>query len=44
VIGTILEERKLVLEFGDEYRRYQKEVFMFIPFGWLNARMHGKGR
>jgi protein-S-isoprenylcysteine O-methyltransferase Ste14 len=43
VIGTILEERKLVLEFGDEYRRYQKEVSMFIPFGWLNARMHGKG-
>jgi methanethiol S-methyltransferase len=32
VIGTILEERKLVIEFGDSYIRYQKEVPMLIPF------------
>jgi protein-S-isoprenylcysteine O-methyltransferase Ste14 len=32
VIGTILEERKLVLEFGDNYVRYQREVPMLIPF------------
>ena len=32
VIGTILEEKKLVLEFGDEYINYQKEVPMLIPF------------
>ena len=32
IIGTILEERKLVLEFGDAYKRYQKEVPMLIPF------------
>jgi methanethiol S-methyltransferase len=32
VIGTILEERKLVIEFGDSYVRYQKEVPMLIPF------------
>jgi protein-S-isoprenylcysteine O-methyltransferase Ste14 len=32
VIGTILEERKLVLEFGETYRQYQKEVPMLIPF------------
>jgi protein-S-isoprenylcysteine O-methyltransferase Ste14 len=31
VIGTLLEERKLVHEFGDEYRRYQREVPMFVP-------------
>jgi methanethiol S-methyltransferase len=32
IIGTILEERKLVLEFGDSYIRYKKEVPMLIPF------------
>jgi protein-S-isoprenylcysteine O-methyltransferase Ste14 len=32
IIGTILEERKLVLEFGEAYTRYQKEVPMLIPF------------
>jgi protein-S-isoprenylcysteine O-methyltransferase Ste14 len=32
VIGTILEEKKLVLEFGDTYRRYRQEVPMLIPF------------
>jgi protein-S-isoprenylcysteine O-methyltransferase Ste14 len=38
VAGTLLEERKLVLEFGDEYRKYQEEVSMFVPLKWLNAR------
>jgi methanethiol S-methyltransferase len=37
VIGTLLEERKLVLEFGDKYREYQRKVSMFIPLKWLNA-------
>ena len=32
VIGTILEEKKLVLEFGDAYKEYQREVPMVIPF------------
>jgi protein-S-isoprenylcysteine O-methyltransferase Ste14 len=32
IIGTILEEKKLVLEFGEEYLKYQQEVPMFIPF------------
>ncbi len=32
IIGTMLEERKLVLEFGDSYVQYQKEVPMLIPF------------
>lgn len=31
-IGTILEEKKLVLEFGDSYANYQQEVPMLIPF------------
>jgi methanethiol S-methyltransferase len=32
IIGTILEEKKLVLEFGDVYKIYQKEVPMIVPF------------
>ena len=31
-IGTRLEENKLVLEFGDQYIKYQDEVPMLIPF------------
>jgi len=32
IIGTLLEEKKLVLEFGDYYIKYQREVPMLIPF------------
>jgi len=32
IIGTMLEERKLVLEFGESYTKYQEEVPMLIPF------------
>jgi len=32
IIGTWLEEKKLVKEFGTAYIQYQKEVPMFIPF------------
>jgi protein-S-isoprenylcysteine O-methyltransferase Ste14 len=32
IIGTILEEKKLVLEFGEAYIKYQQEVPMLIPF------------
>ena len=31
IIGAILEERKLVAEFGEEYREYQEAVPMLIP-------------
>ncbi len=37
IVGTLLEERKLVIEFGEEYRRYQERVSMFIPLKWLAA-------
>lgn len=37
LIGTILEERKLLHEYGDEYRRYQKNVSMLIPFKWFHS-------
>jgi protein-S-isoprenylcysteine O-methyltransferase Ste14 len=39
IIGTLLEERKLVREFGEEYRDYRKRVSMFIPFLWLRSKM-----
>jgi protein-S-isoprenylcysteine O-methyltransferase Ste14 len=32
IIGTMLEEKKLVLEFGDAYVKYQQEVPMLITF------------
>jgi methanethiol S-methyltransferase len=38
VVGTLLEERKLVLEFGEDYRAYQKRVSMFFPIKWLHTR------
>ena len=42
IVGTLLEERKLVIEFGQEYQRYQERVSMFIPFKWLiGRRRHG---
>jgi protein-S-isoprenylcysteine O-methyltransferase Ste14 len=41
VVGTILEERKLLLEFGEKYREYQKNVSMFIPYKWLKAKIAG---
>lgn len=31
-IGVYLEEQKLIAEFGDAYKQYQKEVKSFIPF------------
>jgi len=38
IIGTILEEKKLVLEFGNSYRQYQKEVPMLVPLLKLRNR------
>jgi protein-S-isoprenylcysteine O-methyltransferase Ste14 len=37
VVGTILEERKLVAEFGESYRAYQREVSMLVPWKWLST-------
>ena len=35
--GTLLEERKLVQTYGEEYRRYQAQVSMLIPWKWLQG-------
>ena len=39
VVGTLLEERKLVHEFGDAYRSYQERVSMFVPLKWARERI-----
>jgi protein-S-isoprenylcysteine O-methyltransferase Ste14 len=31
VVGTVLEERDLVVAFGDSYRKYQRQVPMLLP-------------
>jgi len=39
IIGSLLEERKLVMEFGERYTQYQKDVSMLIPFKWLRSKI-----
>ena len=39
IVGTYLEERKLVGEFGEKYIAYQKKVSMLIPYKWLKERI-----
>ncbi len=34
-VGTFLEERRLVRQFGEEYRAYRTRVPRFLPIGWL---------
>jgi protein-S-isoprenylcysteine O-methyltransferase Ste14 len=39
IVGTYLEEQKLVREFGEKYRNYQKKVSMLLPYQWLKERI-----
>jgi protein-S-isoprenylcysteine O-methyltransferase Ste14 len=34
IIGTFLEERDLIVSFGDAYKNYQRNVPMLIPYRW----------
>ena len=34
-IGSIFEERRLIAEFGDDYRQYQQRVARFLPLSKL---------
>jgi protein-S-isoprenylcysteine O-methyltransferase Ste14 len=43
IAGALLEERKLLAEFGREYRSYQQAVPMFIPRS-LRSLITGTGR
>tara|TARA_B100000315_G_C14586223_1_gene593157 strand:+ start:2415 stop:3041 length:627 start_codon:yes stop_codon:yes gene_type:complete len=35
-VGTYFEERKLLVMFGDSYRRYKETVSMFFPIKWIS--------
>ncbi len=35
IIGTLLEEQKLLAEFGEDYREYQRKVSMLFPMKWI---------
>ena len=39
ITGAYLEEKKLVREFGEKYRAYQKRVSMLIPYKWLKSKI-----
>ena len=39
IVGTLLEEKKLIREFGEKYAAYQKNVSMLIPYKWLKSKM-----
>ena len=39
VIGTMLEERKIVAQYGDEYHRYRQRVSMLFPWKWLKRAL-----
>jgi hypothetical protein len=44
VIGTILEERKIVARYGDSYRSYRQRVSMFFPWKWLVRVLQHRGK
>lgn len=39
IIGTLLEEKKLVAELGNEYKDYKNRVSMFFPFKWMKTKI-----
>jgi protein-S-isoprenylcysteine O-methyltransferase Ste14 len=38
VVGSFLEERKIVAQYGVRYRDYQQRVSMFFPWKWLKRK------
>ncbi|MBB5349061.1 DUF1295 domain-containing protein [Desulfoprunum benzoelyticum] len=39
VIGTLLEERKIIARHGERYRAYQQQVSMLFPLKWLKKKL-----
>ena len=39
IAGTALEERKLLIEYGDEYRQYREQVSTLIPFKYIFSKI-----
>jgi len=44
LIGLSLEERDLIVVFGDQYRRYREQVSMLVPLPKRKAEPHGQVR
>ena len=40
IIGAFIEERRLLPTFGEDYRKYQKEVSMFVPVKWFKKKLN----
>ncbi|MFH1841915.1 MAG: NnrU family protein [bacterium] len=38
IVGTVFEEHKLVAEYGDAYRQYQRDVSMLLPWKLLGGK------
>jgi protein-S-isoprenylcysteine O-methyltransferase Ste14 len=39
IVGTLLEERKLSIEFPEAYKEYRQRVSMFFPYQWLKSKL-----
>ncbi|MBN2597198.1 MAG: hypothetical protein JXR82_10485 [Marinifilaceae bacterium] len=39
IVGCYLEEKKLVLEYGEQYRMYKKNVSILFPWKWLKTKL-----
>jgi protein-S-isoprenylcysteine O-methyltransferase Ste14 len=39
VIGAFIEEKRLLLVYGDEFKEYREQVSMFIPVKWFVKKM-----
>ena len=42
ITGTILEEKKLLVDNEDDYRDYQNKVSMLFPFKWIKSKISKK--
>jgi protein-S-isoprenylcysteine O-methyltransferase Ste14 len=42
LVGTILEERKLKVQFGEQYTDYQERVSMLFPVKWVSSKLERK--
>ncbi len=40
VIGAFIEEKRLLLVYGDEFKEYKEQVSMFIPMKWFVKKMN----
>lgn len=39
IVGTYLEEKKLIREFGEKYAASQNRVSMLLPYKWLKSKI-----